>query len=267
MQGESMSVPSTIRGINRLPENEKREIYARVIPEEIIDHFHLSPYFVDKEGNDLLWFDYPEGSSDVEMALRHIPDFPDPVVYGHLTDTLNGQIHVLLYVINNPDGERYDVDVMPDGTSTRFGTRQRNHEAELAALKAGLAPGQIRQGMRMLSSAFEHFEKFIISLGHDIYFIEPLFYHNALVFEMNGFNYQQGRRRMERIQAGFSDTNGLLSKLDGKSPFRQPQAANSIRLRSWAIHDGILGEPFTDITMYKRVGKHAGLQTAKDCHW
>ena len=60
---------------------------------------------------------------------------------------------------------------------------------------------------------------------------------------------------------------GLLQKLDGSNPFRSAKAAHSIRLRSWAIHDGILGEPFTNVTMYKRAGKHAGINTSPDCGW
>ena len=71
---------------------------------------------------------------------------------------------------------------------------------------------------------------------------------------------------MERMQTGFSAGGDLLPRLDG-SPFRQPAATNSIRLRSWAIHDGILGEPFTSVTMYKRVGKSAGVNTCPDVAW
>ena len=72
---------------------------------------------------------------------------------------------------------------------------------------------------------------------------------------------------MERIQAGFAPGGDLLPLLDGSTPFRQPAAAQSIRLRSWAIHDGILGEPFTNVTMYKTVGKAAGLRSAGDTGW
>ena len=179
---------------------------------------------------------------------------------------MNGQIHVLLYILNDPDSPRFDVDRMPDGRKTRFGTLLRNLEAEKAALEAGLAPGQVRSGLRMLSDAIASFEKFIESLGHEMYFVEPLYYHNAVIFERYGLAYQMGRRRMESYHAGFSEGGKLLPLLDG-SPFRKPEAQDSIRLRSWAIHDGILGEPFTDVTMYKRVGKSAGVNTTPGCAW
>jgi hypothetical protein len=119
----------------------------------------------------------------------------------------------------------------------------------------------------MLPAAITGFENFLRSLKHELYFAEPLYYHNALVFERYGFNYEKGRKRMETIQEGFEPGGHLLQKLDGSTPFRQPEAANSIRLRSWAIHDGILGEPFTDVTMYKHVGKQAGINTCTGCSW
>jgi acetoin utilization protein AcuC len=125
----------------------------------------------------------------------------------------------------------------------------------------------VRRGLRLLGEAIEAFEQFVIALGHDIYFVEPLYYHNAVIFERYGFSYQMGKRLMDSIHAGFHSTGDLYPLLNGATPFRQSSAANSIRKRSWAIHDGILGEPFTNVTMYKRVGKHAGINTTPDCEW
>ena len=144
--------PSTIGGINRLPEEEKRKIYSRVIPRELLDYFNM-PELDSIRLQSMLKFDFEPGSTDVEMSLFHELRFPDPILYGHLTDTMNGQIHVLLYILNDPDSPRFDVDRMPDGRKTRFGTLMRNLEAEKAALEAGLAPGQVRSGLRMLSDA------------------------------------------------------------------------------------------------------------------
>jgi len=256
--------PSTIGGINKLPEDEKRAIYARYIPKELIQKFNLPNLMDNKE---LLQFRFGEGSSDVELILYHKVSFQDPILYAHLTDTLNGQIHILLYILNDPEAPRFDVDRMPDGSTTKFGTLHRNLAAEKAALQAGLAPGQIRRGLHLLRPAMAAFEEFIVSLEHDMYYIEPLYYHNAVIFERYGFAYQMGKRRMEGIQAGFQEGGELSQRLDGSNPFRTSKAANSIRLRSWAINDGILGEPFTNVTMYKRVGKSADINTTLGCEW
>ena len=256
--------PSTIGGINKLSEDEKRSIYGRYIPNDLIEKFHIPD---PVHNHDLLRFRFAPGSSDVEMMLYHETGFQDPVLYAHLADTMNGQIHVLLYILNDPASPRFSVDKMPDGSPTKFGILKRNLEAEQAAMGAGLSPGQVRKGLRLLQPATTAFEEFITSLGHDMYFVEPLYYHNAVIFERYGFAYQMGKRQMEQIQAGFQEGGALCQQLDGSTPFRSANAANRIRLRSWAIHDGILGEPFTNVTMYKRVGKSANISTTPGCTW
>ena len=257
--------PSTIGSINLLPEAEKRKIYYGLIPRELLEHFQL-PKTNAPQFDSLAQFRFAPGSSNVEMSLFHELNFSDPILYGHLTDTMNGQIHVLLYILNDPASPRFDVDKTADGRATQFGTLMRNIEAEKKALEAGLAPGQVRHGLRMLHAAVIGFENFVEDLGHDLYFVEPLYYHNAVIFERYGFTYQQGKKLMERIHQGFSENGDLINKLDG-TPFRSPNAINSIRLRSWAIHDGILGEPFTNVTMYKRIGKSADVSTPADTKW
>lgn len=257
---------STIGSINKLPEDEKRAIYMRVVPRGMLERFKL-PDIDSQRIKAFTQFKFAPGSSDVELSLFHEERFPDPILYGHLTDTLNGQIHILLYIMNDPESPRFNVDVTPDGLTTKFGTLRRNLDAEAAALSNGLTPGQVRRGLSMLNEAMRTFENFVKYLGHEIYFVEPLYYHNAVIFERHGFTYQEGRRFMERIHKGFSADGDLLPKLDGSTPFRQPNAGASIRLRSWAIHDGILGEPFTSVTMYKHVGKSAGINTCPDVAW
>lgn len=256
--------PYTIGSINKLPIKEKRELYARYIPPELMEKFGLHAL---AENEELLKFRFAEGASDVEMMLYHQAGFADPILYAHLADSLNGQIYILLYILNDPDSPRFNVDKMPDGTPTQFGIRRRNLEAELSAMQAGLAPGQIRRGLRLLGSAIPAFENFMTLLGHDMYYIEPLYYHNAVLFERYGFSYQMGRKLMNEIQTGFEEGGVLRQKLDESSPFRFRGAAESIRLRSWAIHDGILGEPFTNVTMYKRIGVTSTLNSAPGISW
>jgi acetoin utilization protein AcuC len=257
----------TISAINHLPAEEKRQIYSRLIPVELLERFQIPADFTDASGNDLLSLDCAPGSATFEMRLYHRIPFPDPLLYGQMTDTLNGQIHILLYILNDPTSPRFDVDKMPDGRPTKFGTLFRNLDAEIAAMNFGLAPGQVRRGLRLLWSAIPAFEKFVASLGHELFFVEPLYYHNAILFEQHGFSYQKGRKLMERIQKGFAEGGDLTARLDGSTPFRSPQAARRIRLRSWAVHDNLLGEPFTNVTMYKTIGKSASVNTCDTCEW
>ena len=91
--------PSTIGGINKLPEDEKRAIYSRYIPKELIQKFNLSDL---TNNEDLLKFRFLAGSSDVEMMVYHQKDFPDPILDDHLSDSMNGQMYILLYILNDP---------------------------------------------------------------------------------------------------------------------------------------------------------------------
>lgn len=259
--------PSTISSINHLSPDEKWGLYSRMIPPELLRAFNIPPAYSDEQGNPLYHLIAPKGSSTAEMSVFHQHAFPDPVLYGQITDTFNGQFHIMFYNLNDPNAPRFDIDRTPDGELTQFGILQRNLPAEQAAMQAGLAPGQIRRGLRLLGEAIHTFESFVASLGHDLHFAEPLFYHNAVLFERYGFAYEKGKKLMERIQKGFEPGGDLRLKLDGSTPFRQPEAAESIRLRSWAIHDGLLGEQFTNVTMYKHVGKQSGLDTSQNCGW
>ena len=72
---------------------------------------------------------------------------------------------------------------------------------------------------------------------------------------------------MERIEKGFRNNGELFMKMNNSSPFRNSEGVNSIRMRSWAIHDGILGESFNEVTMYKNIGKSAGVVTCPECDW
>ena len=259
--------PRSIAAINELPEAQKREIYSRFIPPQLLNQFEISQSLEDEQGQPLAIFRYRAGSTDFVIELLHEINAEDPLFYAHLTDTMNGQIHVLLYIINDPHSERFDVDRMPDGRRTQFGLELRNLQAEQAAMMAGLAPGQVRRGLRSLAHAVPTFEAFVESLGHSVFFIEPLFYHNAVIFERYGFAYLVGKRRMEALNRDFQPGGPLAERLDGSTPFRARSNADSILGRSWAIHDGVADEPYSGVTMYKRIGENAAINTFPDSAW
>jgi hypothetical protein len=259
--------PRSISAINKLDHYKKVEIYTRFLPNILLDHFNIPPTFTDASGNQLLRLRCEPGTADVVIELKHLYGFQDPLLYAHLTDTVNGQIHVLLYIVNDVQSERFNVDRMPDGSKTQFGIFKRNLEAEEAAMRAGLAPGQVRRGLRILKHSIAAFEEFVSSLDHDLFFAEPLYYHNAIIFEHYGFAYLRGRRLMDQINQGFREGHDYHELLDNSSPFRSPEMGVSIRGRSWAIHDGILGHAFDHVTMYKSINRHAGVQTYPDGKW
>ena len=251
--------------LNELPEPDKEALYRRLLPPELLQRYGIGPDSLrDKLGNRLATITFPAGSSAVEIDVRPEVNFPDPLLYLELADTRLGQIEVVLFIVNDPAGERFETDRDWRGERTKFGMVRRNIPAEVRAMEAGLAPGQVRRGLRMTRTLLPLLEEFMLGLCHDYYLMQPLAYHNAVVFEGLGFNYVQGLRRMQWIDEAFRPGGELHQALDGSTPFRQPDAWRTVRGRSWAIHDGVLGEPWSGIRMYKQVGKAAGINTFPD---
>jgi hypothetical protein len=255
----------SIHQINGLAAAEKQAIYRQLLPLGLFAQFGIDPETLsDAQGRSLVRIQCPEESSVVEIEVRPAHDLPsvaDPLLYLELADTRLNQIEVLLFVINDPSSERFDTDRDWHGERTKFGTFRRNIPEEVRAMEAGLAPGQVRRGLHWTGVLAPLFEEFVQRLGHDYYLMEPLGYHNAIRFERLGCNYVQGLRRMQWIHMAFQPGGTLHQMLDGSTPFRRADAWKTIRGRSWAIHDGILGEPWHGIRMYKQVGKHADVDT------
>jgi hypothetical protein len=174
---------------------------------------------------------------------------------------------VLLLVVNDPESPRFNIDVDANGASTKLGTASRNLPEEQKAMAYGLAPGQIRAGLRSFRSNVPLFEAFVRNMGHDLFLIEPLSYHNAITFERYGFSYVYGKKIMETIHQRFQPGGDLHAALDGSTPFRPPDAWQTVRGRSWAIHDGILGQPFTEFQMMKMIGQNANVNTFPGAIW
>ena len=214
-----MRLPSTIAGLNQLPLDIKRETYAKIIPPELLEMYGIQEDLLDNQGKDLFQLNCKPGSTDVELALFHSDEARDPIIFGHLTDTIHEQLHILLYGMNDINSQRFDVDQLPDGTKTNFGYNQRNLEAEIQALNAGLAPGQIYRGPHLFQQSLKQFEGFVACMGQDLFFVEPLYYHVALIFENYGFQYQSGKKLMDQIRSGFSKDGDLISSLDGSGSY------------------------------------------------
>jgi hypothetical protein len=262
------SLLSSLVTINQLPDEVRDQVYRTLLVDELLERYAIDRQTLgNPHGERVVTFDTSPNIGMLEMRVwRRLTD-RDPLLYMQLADTNNNQIVILLFITSDPEAPRFSVDRDWGGEPTKFGTLSRNLEAEVAAMQAGLSPGQVRQGLRMARKMLPNFERFISRLGHDLFLMEPLAYHSAVLFESFGCTYSQGRRRMEKIHQEFQPGGEYFQRLDGSTPFRQPGAEKTVRGRSWAIHDGILGEPYSDYHMYKHIGQHAGVSTFPNYVW
>ncbi len=263
-RAESFGLAS-IQEINALPQEVAHALYSRLVPEELFDRFRINPAtFCGPDGRRLVHITAPADSAWARVEVRSSPEDRDPAL---LIDVEMSPLSVpeLAFVqITDPSGPRYAIDRDPDGRDTLFGTLSRNVEEERRAMNDGLAPGQVRRGLRLLARVLDSMEMFCRVLGKEIFLIEPLFYHSAVLYERRGCGYLMGRDLMDRIEAGFAGGGPLREALDGSTSFRQPGAELTVRGRSWALHDGIADGTWGGVKMYKAAGREAGVRTFPD---
>ena len=256
----------SIQELNGLPAALRDGLYARLVPAEVCARFGVDPATGrNGDGHRLLRVVAPPDQSWARVELRAARDDRDPLL---LVDVEIGPFAVpeLTFVqITDPAAPRFSIDRDGSGQDTLFGTIGRNPEEEARALSAGLAPGQVRRGLRLLGRVLDGMEEFCRLLGKDLFLVEPLFYHSALLYERHGFGYLLGHALMEEITQEFLPGGRLQAALDGSSPFRQPGFESTVRGRSWAIHDGVLGTlagtTWGGIKMYRLAGRPAGVST------
>ncbi len=260
--------PMFLRELPRHDEKFRHALAHILLPVDLLVAYGIDPVTLrNQEGKVMVRTGHSEDGMVWALRLLNDIDPRDPLMEIELADTSFNRIAVNWVAMNDPTAPRFDVDRMPDGSSTLRGTAQRNIPAEIAAMEAGLAPGQVRKGLRHLKRLLQDLEQVFALMGQYEFDIEPLYYHAAILFEHYGFRYTRGENFMKRIHRGFQPGGELSARLDGSTPFRRPEMAKSIRGRSWAIHDGILEEVWDGVKMYKRLGVHAGIDTAPDISW
>ena len=152
----------------------------------------------------MVQFHTPETHGFTSVEVRWRATDQDSIFFLQLSDTpFMDNLELSFIVINDPRAERFQIDRDTRGKDTLFGTAARNVAEEERAMKAGLAPGQVRPGLRLLREFMFLLERFASRLGVSIISGEALFYHNAIQYERNGFGYLEGRKQMEEIDREF----------------------------------------------------------------
>ena len=226
----------------------------------LFDVFDRPQDVPEPSGTECVKFTCPDKMPFFQIDVRRDPADRDAAYFLDVSNSAFGQMEISFIIVNDPDGERFTIDRDENGHETYFGTARRNVPEEIRAMEAGLAPGQVRRGLRMMSEMVARWDAFFGRLGNKFYFLEPLWYNSAILYERAGFQYIKGKEKMEWIDQEFRPGGLLHARLDGSTPFRRP-GAWTVRGRSWAIHDGILDEPWESPKMYKTVGVHAGVST------
>lgn len=252
----------SLQDVNALDREEREHVYGCLIPPGLLELFSIDQSsFLAKDGRKKVQFIAPEGLGLLRIDVRLDPDDRDCVFFVELADTPYRQLELSFCIINDPESERFDIDRDTAGRDNNFGTVRRNIDEEIRAMEAGLSPHQVRRGLKMFSQFYSRLESFAARLGLETITAEPLSYCNAVRYEGYGFDYITGKQLMLQIDRGFAPGGDLYRRLDDSSPFRRRGMEKTIKGRSWAIHDGILGHPWDGVHIYKTLGVDAGVNT------
>ena len=262
-----------IQKISNLSQHEKEGFYRILIPPGLFHQFGLDPItFRDESGRKAVRFFSPRGDRTCLVEIK-FQTMEEPLYSIQLSDTNDlTQLDWDFLIVNDPASSSYKTQTDQEGRDTLFGWASRNLSEEEKALEAGLFPGQVSKGMGLTRQVINLLEFFCQIFDIKSIRLEALFYHNAITYERNGFSYFSGFGMMKKIHELFQPGGVLFRRLDNSTPFRRPEFADTVRGRSWAIHDGILDELDDDLlcegwvspTMYRMVGKPRGMITFPD---
>jgi len=262
-----------VQRINQLTHPEKEGLYRILIPPSLYSRFQVNPLrFTSPQGGRVVRIWGPPGDKTALVEVQ-LPDMEEPVYSIQISDTNDlTQLDWDFLLVNDPQSPRFLTQVDSQGRDTLFGWASRNIQEELRAMEAGLCPGQSRRGLGMTREAIECLEFFCRILDIRSIRLEALFYHNAITYERHGFSYFSGYPLMKRIHQEFLPGGQLYALMNGSTPFRRPEMAQTVRGRSWAIHDGILldaqdeilQEGWSSPVMYRMVGKPRAMVTFPD---
>jgi hypothetical protein len=264
---------SWIQKISRYHQYQKEGLYRILIPPNLYQMFGINPLtFFNDRGQKVIKFFCPEGDNTSLIEIK-LPDIEDPIYSIQISDSIDqSTIDWDFLIINDPSSEKFKTDLDPDGKDSMFGWGCRNIAEEEKAYMAGYYPGQTRKGLGLTRQTINALDLFCQVLGIKIVKLDALFYHNAVTYERYGFSYFDGYKEMLRIHELFQPGGKLYEKMDDSSIFRKKEAANTVRGRSWAIHDEILldidddllGKGWRSPVMYRMVEKPRGMATFPD---
>jgi len=248
-----------LQQINSLDQSTQRQWYVRLIPEPLLDLLGLTQEDLTTDRH--ITFTTRPDKGYVKLQLHADPSDRDAAYTIELADTPYGYTEAVFLSLLDPVAARFDIDIDEQGRDTMLGTIGRNLKAEQQAMVSGLAPAQVRRGLRMAEPVFIKVDQFCAALGQEMWVGQAFAYHNAIIFERHGFGYLQGRELMEEIERGFQPGGPLYLALDGSTPFRQSAQAGTAHGRSWAIHDGVLGADWGGVKLFRRIGEPQQVRT------
>jgi hypothetical protein len=260
----------SIAKLNRLPKEERDPMYLLLVPDAVFEMFHINrKTLTNPFGERVVRGIFPPDENFGCIEVKHRSEDKDCVYSCQVAfEAFMESLRLDFLIVNDPFSERFNVDVDEMGRNTLFGTSSRNIPEEVRAMNAGLAPGMVRRGLRLMRESVKCLEAFMRPLDLKTLTIDAFFYHNAILWERYGFGYFKGGKLVEQINREFQPGGILYRYLDDSTPFRRKGMERTVRGRSWAVYDGVcldaFGDDWESPIMYKTLGKEFQINTFPD---
>ncbi len=257
----------SIARLNRLPKEERNRIYLQLVPPSLLERFQIDhKTLMNQFGERVVTGIFPLDDNFACIEVKYRSGDKDCIFSCQISlESFMESLHLDFLIINDPFSRRFSVDVDECGRETLLGARSRNIPEEIKALDAGLGPGMVRKGLRLMKEFSNCMEGFMAPLGLKNITTEAFYYHNAILWEKYGFTYFRGGKMMEKIHKEFQPERLLYERLDDSTPFRKKGMEQTVRGRSWAIYDGVFVDAFDEEwespMMYKTLAKDFEVNT------
>src|SRR5512139_263665 len=150
----------SIAKLNRLPKEERDQNYLTLVPRSIFERFEIDPKtLVNGYGERVVTGIFPPDENFACIEVKYRSADKDCIFSCQISlQTFMASLHLDFLILNDPFSERFNVDIDESGRDTLLGTRSRNIPEETKAMEAGLAPGMVRQGLRLLKEFVKSLE-------------------------------------------------------------------------------------------------------------
>lgn len=220
----------------------RAELVTLLLPDELLARFNLPrPPRFGTTREEVFSLNRTEGHPGLRLEVWPEPACPDPGYVLELKFNFLGIPEIIWIAASDIAAPRFDVDALgklPLGPEPGL----RNIKEEVRAMEWGLAPNQVRPGLHVLRESFACVDRYLAALKVNMVTLSAMAYHNAVEYQHLGFTLKSGEELMSAIEEGFAPGGRLRARLDSSTPFRKPENAETLLGRSWAIHDGIMGD-------------------------
>lgn len=218
------------------------ELVALLLPDAMLTRFNLArPFRFGTTREEVFALHHSEGHPGLRLEVWPDPECPDPGYVLELKFNFLGIPEIAWIAANDLAAPRFNVDAL-GRLPLEPKSGLRNVAEEVRAMEWGLAPNQVRSGLHILRESLGAVENYLAALGVNIVTLSAMAYHNAVEYRHLGFMLKSGEELMIGIEEGFAPGGRLSRLLDGSTPFRKPENARTLLGRSWAIHDGLMGD-------------------------